>query len=119
MIGGIGCTLVIHTVEVDTIVIGSCWDTHHVDLVRVDNFRPLADRPRRVPRNAGRNQNPFRWRAVPGSGRTATRTIRAFWCGDPIASFSHVWSWPGWDNSRVTWLLGRPFPDLRHARSGR
>ena len=33
--------------------------------------------PRRVPRNASRNQNPFRWRAVPGSGRTASRTSRA------------------------------------------
>jgi hypothetical protein len=32
----------------------------------------------------GRNQNRFRWRAVPGSGRTASRTSRAFWCVDPV-----------------------------------
>jgi hypothetical protein len=88
-------------------------ETHHVDLVRVDNFRPLAE-PASV-----RSTERFRWRAVPGSGRTASRTSRATWCGDPLASFSHVWRWPGWENCRITWPLGRPSPAWRHARSGR
>ncbi len=35
---------VIHTVEIDAIVIGSAsTETRHVDLVRVDNIRPLAE----------------------------------------------------------------------------
>jgi hypothetical protein len=38
---------VIHTVEVDTIVIRSFRDSRHVDLERVDNFRPPQNPPRR------------------------------------------------------------------------
>jgi hypothetical protein len=34
---------VIHTDDIDTIGIGSSMETHHVDLVRVDNFWWLAE----------------------------------------------------------------------------
>jgi hypothetical protein len=34
---------VIHTLDVDSIAIRSCRDSPHVDLERVDNFRPLAE----------------------------------------------------------------------------
>jgi hypothetical protein len=74
---------VVHTVEVDTTVIGSSADSSDVDLVRVDNFRPLAEPDSMRSAERGRSQNRFRWRAVPGSGRTASRTCRAFWRGDP------------------------------------
>jgi hypothetical protein len=51
-------------------------ETHRVDLVCVDNFRRS-----RACLGAFRGTRPepnrFRWRAVPGSGRTASRTRRA------------------------------------------
>jgi hypothetical protein len=65
---------VIHTVEVDTIGLRSCWRTRGVDLVRVDNFRPLPNLPRRVPRNAVR---PTRFVGAPYPARARLRLARS------------------------------------------
>jgi hypothetical protein len=94
-------------------------ETHHVDLVRVDNFRPLAEPA--SPRSAERCQNrnffvgaPYPARAEPCRAQGDQSRVST-----PVASFSQAWRWPGWDHYRIPMPLGRPSPTWRHACRGR
>jgi hypothetical protein len=105
---------VIHTGEIDAIGLRSCWRSRGVDLVRVDNFRPLAEPAQCVPRNA----NSFRWRAVPGSAMLRFALAGRSGVSIPLASSSRVWRWPvgktaelrGWSGDRPR-LAGTPVWD--------
>jgi hypothetical protein len=66
---GLPVRQVVHTVEVDTIVIRSSTETRHVDLVRVDNFRRLAEPASARSAERSLNGNRFRWRAPRSAGR--------------------------------------------------
>ncbi len=73
----------------------------------------------RVPRNAVAKHR-FRWRAVPGSGRTAvSHRGRAVWCVDPVRFVLARVDVAGLGYCRLALLLGRPFPTWAHACSGR
>ena len=85
--------------------------------------------PQRVPRNAV-SPNSFRWRAVPGSGRTASRTSRAISCVNPArivlarVEMAGLGSLPNFVAARaaVPGLEARPFgtrPFLPGARNRR
>jgi hypothetical protein len=102
---------VIHTVEIDTIVIGSSMETHHVDLVRVDNFRPLPE-PASA-RSAERGLVRTGFVGAPSPARAEPRRAQAEQSRvpTPFAWFAHVWRWPGWDHYRVRGRSGgRPRP---------
>ena len=75
---------VIHTDDIDTIGIGSSTETHHLDLVRVDNFWRSQSLPRRVPRNAARTKTGFV--GAPYPARAGPRRAQAEHSGVAIRS---------------------------------